>query len=139
MPSTSSIVPVTIAPPPPLSPIHDIIPLEPELSEPLPLPLPPPTLTASGWPYHEHRLPKRFTDNPPEALAPAPLVHELQPEAGATGSVRRVLLIVWDRLVTAANSFGVWRDYPHHPTIDPDSSLSLEELSNSYQLSSNSS
>ena len=125
-------------PPPPLSPIRDFIPLEPEISEPLPLPPLPPTLTASGRPYHERRLPRRFTDNLPEALAPAPLPHELQPETGATGSVRRVILIVQDRLVTTANSFGVWRDYPRRPTIDPDSSLSLEELSSSYQLPSNS-
>ena len=125
-------------PPPPLSPIHDFIPLEPELSEPLPLPPPPPTLTASGRPYRERRLPRRFTDNLPEALASVPLPHESQPETGAKESVRRVLLIVRDRLVTTANSFGVWHDYPHRPTIDPDGSLSLEELSNSYRLSSNS-
>ena len=111
-------------PPPPLSPIHDFIPLEPELSEPLPLPQPPPTLTASGWPYRECRLPKRFTDTLPEALGSAPLLHESHPDTGTTESVRRVLLIVWDRLVTTANSFGVWRDYPHRPTIDPDGSLS---------------
>ena len=30
----------------------------------------------------------------------------------------------------AANSFGIWRDYPRRPTIDPEGSLSLEELSN---------
>jgi Plavaka transposase len=93
-------------------------------------------LTASGRPYRERRLPRRFTDNLPEAPVPAALPHELQPEAEAMGSVRRVLLIVRDRLVTAANSFGVWRDYPHRPTIDPDSLLSLEELSNSYRINS---
>jgi hypothetical protein len=46
--------------------------------------------------------------------------------------VRRVLLIVRDRLVTAANSFGIWRDYPRRPTADPDTFLSLEDLSNAH-------
>ena len=121
MSSTSSIelVAMDVDPPPPplspMSPIHDFIPLEPELLEPLP-PLPP-TLTASGQPYCEHRLPRRLTDDIPEALASAPLPHESQPETGATGSVCHVLLIVWDKLVTTANSFGVWHDYPCYPTI----------------------
>jgi Plavaka transposase len=122
--------------PPPLSPIHDFIPPQPELPE-LPPSLPPP-LTATGRPYRQHRLPRRFTDNLPEALAPAPTHYESQPESGPAGPVRRVLLIVRDRLVTAANSFGVWREYPHRPSIDPDGSLSLEELSNSHRVLSNS-
>ena len=50
---------------------------------------------------------------------------------------RSILLIVRDRLVTTANSFGVWREYPRRPTIDPDGSLSLEELSNSHRVPSN--
>lgn len=124
-----------VDPPPPLSPIHDFIPLDPELSKPpLSLPLP---LTASGRPYRQRRIPRRFTDNLPEALAPAPAHDESQPEAGVAGPARRVLLIVRDRLVTIANSFGVWREYPHRPTIDPDGSLSLEQLSNSHRVPSN--
>jgi hypothetical protein len=127
-----------VDPPPPLSPLHDFIPLlQPELPE-LPPSLPPP-LTATGRPYRQRRLPRRFTDNLPEALAPAPTHYESQPESGPAGPVRRVLLIVRDRLVTAANSFGVWREYPRRPSIDPDGSLSLEELSNSHRVPSNSS
>ena len=126
-----------VDPPPPLSPIHDsdFIPLEPELPKPPPS-LPPP-LTASGWPYRQCRLPRRFTDNLPEALAPAPTHYESQPEAGVAGPAHCVLQIVRDRLVTAANSFGVWHEYPRRPTIDPDGSLSLEELSNSHRVPSN--
>lgn len=120
-----------VDPPPPISPIHDFIPLE--LPKPPSPPSLPPTLTASGRPYRQHRLPKRFTDNLPVALAPVPTSYESQP-----GPARRVLLIVRDRLVTTANSFGVWRDYPRRPTIDPDGSLSLEELSNSHHVPSNS-
>jgi len=124
-----------VDPTPPLSPIHEFIPLDPELSKPpLSLPLP---LTASGRPYRQRRIPRRFADNLPEALAPAPTHDESQPEAGVAGPARRVLLIVRDRLVTIANSFGVWREYPHRPTIDPDGSLSLEELSNSHRVPSN--
>jgi hypothetical protein len=121
VPSISSIEPVTIdvdLPSPLLYPIYDFIPHEPELLEPLLLPLLPPTLTASRWPYYECRLLRRFTDNLPGALAPALLPHKLQPEAGATRSVHHVLLIVQDKLVTIANLFGVWHDYPYHPIID---------------------
>lgn len=50
-------------------------------------------------------------------------------------SVRRVLLVVRDRLVTAANSFGIWRDYPRRPSADPDAFISLEDLSNTHDLS----
>jgi hypothetical protein len=130
-----------VDPPPPLSPIHDteFIPLEPEVPNPPPSQALPPPLTASGRPYRQRRLPRRFTDNLPEALAPARTQHESQPEAGVAGPVRRVLLIVRDRLVTTANSFGVWREYPRRPTVDPDGSLSLEELSNSHLVPSNSS
>ncbi|KAF8958642.1 hypothetical protein BDZ97DRAFT_1668171, partial [Flammula alnicola] len=55
------------------------------------------------------------------------------PEVSAP--IRRVLLIVRDHLVTAANSFGIWRDYPRRPTVDPDAFLSLEDLSNSHNIS----
>ncbi|KAF9474973.1 hypothetical protein BDN70DRAFT_814828 [Pholiota conissans] len=84
-----------------------------------------PALTTAGRPRRNYRLPARFVDVPPEPLAPAPI----QPPA----PLRRVLLIVRDRLVTAANSFGIWRDYPRRPTVDPSSTLTLEELSNSYR------
>ncbi|KAF8175171.1 hypothetical protein BJ912DRAFT_858032 [Pholiota molesta] len=45
------------------------------------------------------------------------------------------MLIVRDRLITTANSFGIWRDYPRRPTRDPDASLSLDDLAiNSPQI-----
>ena len=115
----------------PLPPTHDSFPPEPELPEP-----PPPILTPSGRPYCECRLPRRFMDTLPEALAPAFIPQESQIEAEAPGPICHVLLIVRDRLITTANSFGIWWDYPHCPTIDPDGSLSLEELSNSHQVAS---
>jgi len=115
----------------PPSPIHQFANLDPD---PIPSPEPatppppaPPPLTATGRPRRDYRLPRRFQDILPGPPVPAPLPEDPAPQ---TGSVRRVLLIVRDQLVTAANSFGIWRDYPRRPTIDPEGSLSLEELSN---------
>jgi hypothetical protein len=89
-------------------------------------PPPPPSLTRSGRPRREYRLPKRFRDNLPEPPAPAPTNLDSN-----TNPVRRVILIVRDRLITIMNSFGIWRDYPERPSVDPDSHLTLEDLSNS--------
>jgi hypothetical protein len=92
---------------------------------------PPPSSTQSGRPRREYRLPKRFRDNLPEPPAPAPTTPSNSDSN--TNSVRRVILIVRDRLVTVMNSFGIWRDYPERPSADPDSHLTLEDLSNSYR------
>ena len=101
---------------------------------PLPLPLKPPLLTRSGRPQRGYRLPKRFRDNLPEPPAPVPNLESSNPipdsELGH-GPVRRVILIVRDRLVTVMNSFGIWRDYPERPTVDPDALLTIADLSNS--------
>ncbi len=78
-------------------------------------------LTRTGRPRRNYRLPRRFDDFLPEPASPT----EMEPE---TGSIRRVILIVRDSLVAAANSFGVWRDYPRRPTRDPDASLTLDDL-----------
>lgn len=107
------------------------------LSNPLPEVMPdldtqsdalPPPLTRSGRPRREYRLPKRFRDNLPEPPAPAPAIPDPDPPT----SVRRVILIVRDRLITLMNSFGVWRDYPERPSVDPDSFLNLEDFSNAH-------
>jgi hypothetical protein len=87
----------------------------------------PPRLTATGRPYRQRKLPQKLRDLLPEPPVPVPLLPE--PEEAP---IRRVLLVVRDQLVTAANSFGIWRDYPRRPTTDPDASLSLGDLSNSY-------
>jgi len=31
------------------------------------------------------------------------------------------------------NSFGIWRDYPERPTVDPDSLLNLDDLSTAHR------
>ncbi len=87
-------------------------------------------LTRSGRPRREYRLPKRFRDILPEPPAPAPIGPSNQ--AVEPHPIRRVILIVRDRLVTAANSFGIWRDYPNRPSTDPDALLTLKDLSNTH-------
>lgn len=90
-------------------------------------------LTQSGRPRREYRLPQRFRDNLPEPPIPAPIpapILELQELESNLGPRRRVLLIVRDHCITPSNSFGIWRDYPDRPTTDPDTSLTLKDLSN---------
>lgn len=91
----------------------------------------PPLLTQSGRPRREYRLPKRFRDNIPEPPVPVPNGIPPNPELNPH-PIRQVILIIHDRLITAMNSFGIWRDYPERPTVDPDSVLTLEDLSNSH-------
>ena len=100
--------------------------LEPDLEPVLPL------LTQSGRPRREYRRPRRFIDNLPETPSVAVVDDAIIRPPEVSAPIRRVLLIVRDRLVTAANSFGLWRDYPRRPTVDPDAFLSLEDLSNSH-------
>ena len=95
------------------------------------VPPPPPLLTQSGWPYQEYHLPKRFHDNLPKPPAPA-LIMPSNMEANRN-PICQIVLIVRDRLVMIMNSFGIWRDYPEQPSVDPNSHLTLEELSNSYR------
>ena len=92
-------------------------------------PPPPPLFTRSGRPRREYRLPKRFRDIIPEPPAPAQTTPHSEPDP----SVRRVILIVRDRLITLMNSFGIWRDYPERPTVDPDSLLNLDDLSTAHR------
>jgi len=87
----------------------------------------PPRLTAMGRPYRQRKLPQKLRDLLPEPPVPVP-----PPPEPEEAPICRVLLVVRDRLVTAANSFGIWRDYPRRPTTDPDALLSLEDLSNSH-------
>lgn len=92
--------------------------------------VPPPSLTQCGRPSQEYRLPKRFRDNLLESPAHVPTMPSNSDSN--TNIVRQVILIVCDRLVTAKNLFAIWRDYPERPSADPDSHITLEELSNLY-------
>ena len=102
----------------------------------LPLPLPAPQLTQSGRPQRQYQLPKRFHNNLPEpaALLP-PKTGPANCDSGTATRITWVILIVRDRLVSALNSFGLWRDYPERPTFDPDSNLTLEDLATPHRKS----
>ncbi len=78
-------------------------------------------LTRTGHPRRNYRLPRRFDDFIPDTASTSESEIE-------TGTIPRVILVVRDRLVTAADKFGIWRDYPRRPTRDPDASLSLDDL-----------
>lgn len=82
-------------------------------SSPAPAPLPlPPLANPGGRPKRIHRLPPRFVqDMTPEP--PAPIAAE-------PGVIRRVILHVRDTIWTGANKFGLVREYPHRPSVDPD-------------------
>ncbi|PPR08295.1 hypothetical protein CVT24_002453, partial [Panaeolus cyanescens] len=87
---------------------------------------PVPLLTATGRPRRAYREPARFRDRIPESMAQS---LDLPPQPEPT-QLPRVILVVRDRLVSLANAFGIWRDYPRRPTVDPDTFLTLEDLSN---------
>lgn len=87
-----------------------------------------PPRTRSGRPRREIKLPRRFHDYLPESATSFV-------EADEPAPVRRVLLIVRDCLHTVLDKFGVWREYPNRPSTDPDSLLSLADLSNRQQPS----
>ncbi|KAG1886587.1 hypothetical protein F4604DRAFT_1571698, partial [Suillus subluteus] len=52
------------------------------------------------------------------------------PEPASTTVVRRVVLYVFDSFRTSLNKFGIGREYCHRPSYDPDSIVSVDQLSN---------
>ena len=89
---------------------------------PSPPPLPP-CLTQTGRPRRNYQVPRRYVDLLPE---PVPIQHEDDP--GPLNVQPRVRLYMRDRLRTAANAFGVWREYLYRPLYDPDSAVRTEDL-----------
>jgi len=92
-----------------------------------PLPLPPP-LTQAGRPMRNYKQPARYIDINPEPLRP--LDKEPPPP---TSILPRVVLIVRNRLRTAANSFNLLREYLYRPSFDPDSFVPPEDLLASHE------
>jgi hypothetical protein len=121
--------------PPPDESAQSVVDLVPE---PATIPLPPlplptvPTLTASGNPARNYRIPARYHDIPPEGPAPLPPAVDTTPRQPTL--IRRVILHVRDHIRTGINQFGLLREYPHRPSYDPDSVVPLEELSNRASL-----
>lgn len=87
-----------------------------------------PEVTRTGRPSRNYRLPKRFRDILPEPASVPPYLSEEATGPSQIGRVKRVTLIVRDHLISAANSFGIWRNYTDRPTYDPDMALSLKDL-----------
>ncbi|KAJ7676829.1 hypothetical protein DFH06DRAFT_1428694 [Mycena polygramma] len=81
------------------------------------------------------RLPRRFQDILPTPLAPPPIADPVPPAADGPVGPRppRVTLIVRDTFTTLKNKFGLWREYLHRPTYDPDTLISLDDLSNQFR------
>ncbi|KAJ7825144.1 hypothetical protein B0H14DRAFT_3468789 [Mycena olivaceomarginata] len=52
------------------------------------------------------------------------------PEEEPQRPLPRVTLIVRDLYKTAINKFGLWREYLHRPSYEPDSLISIEDLAN---------
>ena len=100
---------------------------EPSLLPPL-LPLPP-RLTQAGRPVRNYKLPARYIDINPEPLQP--LDEEPPPP---TSLLPRVVLIVCNRLRTAANSFNLIREYLYRPSFDPNSFVPPEDLASHEQM-----
>ncbi|KAJ7115737.1 hypothetical protein C8R44DRAFT_880156 [Mycena epipterygia] len=103
------------------------------MPSPEPLPTPPraPTpqpVTQTGRAKRNARMPARYRDILPEVLAPVEIA---TPPADKT-VIQHVRLIVRDAFSSAANGFGLWRQYLHRPSYDPDSLISLDDLSNQF-------
>jgi hypothetical protein len=98
--------------------------MPPEPSEP-----PEPPLTQAGRPMRNYCVPRKFQDCPPEA--PVSIETTLPVQITA----RRVILHVRDSLRTAANQFGILREYLHRPSYDPDAFVKPEDLANFKVLS----
>ena len=107
--------------PPPSLPFASSIPVVP-LSPP-----PPPPLTQAGRPKRNYRLPARYLDISPEPLQP--LLQTLRDEDEQPTSLLPCLLhAVRKGLKTAANSFGLFREYLYQPSFDPDSFVPSQDL-----------
>ena len=92
-------------------------------STPPPPSQPPPQFTRAGRPKRNYQLPARYKDVNPEPLRPLEAEIE-QP----TAVLPCLCLIVCNRLWTAANSFGLLREYLYQPSFDPNSFISEEDL-----------
>jgi len=95
-----------------------------ESGPPIPPGPPPPHLTQSGRPQRNYQIPRCYVD-----LLPEP-VPSIQPGPGEEPPqlLPRVQLYMRDRLRTAANIFGMWREYLYRPSYDPESAVCTEDL-----------
>ena len=80
-------------------------------------------------PQRNRRIPARYRDCLPE---PAPAILRDEPTVTTatqpTPTLPRIRLIVRDTMQTMANIFGLWREYLHRPSHDPDHFVPLDSL-----------
>ncbi|KAJ3764755.1 hypothetical protein FB446DRAFT_797093, partial [Lentinula raphanica] len=91
-----------------------------------------PANTAGQRPQRTRRLPARYKDFLPEGITaivnPTPLIPD--PERNQLPLIRQITVRFREQLKTSLNSFGLWREYPHKPSYDPDGEVRIEDLSN---------
>ena len=96
------------------------------VSSPSVCPLPLPTVADTPRPSQPHCLPCHYQDELPEPMAPAvPTCPVVDPPS----LPHQVILHVFDSFHTAFNKFGITHDYRHRPSYDPDTLLSVLDLS----------
>ena len=100
-------------------------------SEPGPLLSPGSPVASAINPSQTHRLqrrrrlPARYRDCLPE---PAPAILSPIEPTGTQPLLPRIRLIVRDSMRTMVNAFGLWRQYLHRPTFDPDDMIPSADL-----------
>lgn len=99
-----------------------------DLPQPNPSPPPIPNLTQAGRPKRSYRIPARYQDVQPEGPAPVPRSLPLVPPGSY--ALPHITLHIRNIMRTAPNRFGLFREYPHRPSYDPDSAVSIDDLSN---------
>ena len=95
-----------------------------------------PEANQAGRPSRMRHLPTRFRDVAPEPLLPVSATTEdatlVQSDNSAPQStLPHVILHVFDTIRTSFNHFGIACDYRHRPSHDPDSFVSVDQLSKS--------
>lgn len=82
-----------------------------------------------GRPVRQRQLPARYRDILPQSTSPIDTgANNTEPK---TTQITRIRLIVRDTIQTAANVFGLWREYQHRPSYDPDSAVDVNDLADS--------
>jgi hypothetical protein len=84
-------------------------------------------------PVCRYRIPSNYEDIPPEGPAPLPPAPSLPPVAPGSSALPRVILHVRDFMRTGQNRFGLFREYHHRPSYDPEHSMPEGELSNRHR------
>jgi hypothetical protein len=92
-----------------------------------------PSDNSARQPVHRYRIPSNYEDIPPEGPVPLPPAPSLPPVAPGSLALPRVILHVRDFMRTGQNRFGLFREYHHRPSYDPDHSMPEDELSNCHR------